>query len=165
MAGHAIRSGQLMERRVIGLSDRAIDEAARGLHATEAQVELGRAVDRMYGQYQKFSPAKRETLLHTTPFYPWYRNVLTFLTKVLPVDHPVKAALLADMSAVEEDWRKSHGLSTLHSIRSRRRTSPASRRSAASPASPATTSARRARVPCSTARACRRRCVAKSTRS
>jgi hypothetical protein len=111
MAGQAIRSGPLMEHRIHGLSDRAIQDAAHGLKGTHAQVQLGRAVDRMYGQYQKFSPAKRETLLHTTPFYPWYRNVVTFVTKTLPVDHPVKTALLTDISALEEDWRKSHGMS------------------------------------------------------
>lgn len=111
MAGQAIRSGQFMENHIRGLSDRAIQDAADGLHGTHAQVQLGRAVDRMYGQYQKFSPAKRETLLHTTPFYPWYRNVATFITKTLPVDHPLKTALLTDIEAMDEDWRKSHGLS------------------------------------------------------
>jgi hypothetical protein len=111
MAGQAIKQGPLMERHILGLTDKALTDAADGLRGSHAQVQLGRAVDRMYGQYQKFSPAKRETLLHTTPFYPWYRNVVTFLTKTLPVDHPVKTALLADISTVEEDWRKSHGLS------------------------------------------------------
>jgi hypothetical protein len=113
MAGQAIRSGRLMEHKIIGLSDRAITDAAKGLHGTEAQIELGRAVDRMYGRYQKFSPDVREQLLHFAPFAPWTANVVTFLTRVLPVDHPVKAALLADINALEEDWRKSHGLSLL----------------------------------------------------
>jgi hypothetical protein len=111
MAGQAIRQGPLMEGRLVGLTDKAIRDAARGLQGTEAQVQAARAVDRMYGQYQKFSPEKRETLLHSTPFYPWYRNTVTFLTQTLPVDHPVKAALVADLDAATEDWRKAHGLS------------------------------------------------------
>lgn len=111
MAGQAIKQGPLMQRHLLGLTDRAIHEAARGLQGTETQVQAARAVDRMYGQYQKFSPEKREHLLHTTPFYPWYRNVVTFLTQTLPVDHPLKAALVADLDAATEDWRKTHGLS------------------------------------------------------
>jgi hypothetical protein len=111
MAGKALKNGPLMERHIIGLSDKAVADAAKGLHATENQVELGRAVDRMYGAYAKFSPSKRETLLHTTPFWPWYSNAVTFLVKVLPADHPVITALIADVQQVEKDWRKAHGLS------------------------------------------------------
>jgi hypothetical protein len=111
MAGQAIRQGVLMQKHIIGLSDKAIQDAARGLHGTDAQVRVAREVDRMYGQYQKFSPEKREHLLHTTPFYPWYRNMAEFLIRTLPGDHPVKAALVANLDAATEDWRKAHGLS------------------------------------------------------
>jgi hypothetical protein len=113
MAGQAIREGRLMEDKIIGLSHRAITDAANGLRGTDAQVQLGRAVDRMYGRYQKFSPDRRETMLHTTPFASWYLNCATFIFKTLPVDHPLKTALLADIDALEEDWRKSHGMSLL----------------------------------------------------
>lgn len=108
MTGKALKTSPLMERHVIGLSDKAVHEAARGLHATENQVALGRAVDRMYGAYAKFSPAKRETLLHSTPFYPWYANSAKFLLKVLPADHPVTAAVIANANVLEADWRKAH---------------------------------------------------------
>jgi hypothetical protein len=111
MAGQAIRQGVLMQKHIIGLSDKAIQDAAKGLRGTDAQVRVAREVDRMYGQYQKFSPEKREHLLHTTPFYPWYRNMAEFLIRTLPGDHPVKAALVADLDAATEDWRKAHGLS------------------------------------------------------
>jgi hypothetical protein len=115
MAGQAIRQGPLMERRIVGLSDKAIKDAADGLRGSENQVALAREVDRMYGKYQKFSPDMRSLLLHWTPFLPWYLNVATFLGKVLPVDHPLQAALLADTSAATEEWRKSHRLSLLAS--------------------------------------------------
>lgn len=111
MAGQSIRQGPLMERRIVGLSDQALSDAAKGLKGTDAQVRLGREVDRMYGRYQRFSPDTRSLLLHWTPFAPWYINVATFLGKVLPVDHPAKAAMLANVDAVTEDWRKQHGLS------------------------------------------------------
>jgi hypothetical protein len=113
MAGQAIKNSPLMEKHIVGLSDKALEDAAKGLRGTHNQVALGRAVDRMYGQYQKFSPEKRSLLLHWSPFLPWYLNTATFLTKVLPVDHPVQAALLANISAAEEEWRKSHDLSLL----------------------------------------------------
>jgi hypothetical protein len=111
MAGQAIRQGVLMQKHIVGLSDKAIQDAAKGLRGTDSQVRVAREVDRMYGQYQKFSPEKREHLLHTTPFYPWYRNMAEFLIRTLPGDHPVKAALVADLDAATEEWRKAHGLS------------------------------------------------------
>jgi hypothetical protein len=111
MAGQAIKNSPLIERHIIGLSDAALTDAAKGLRGTHNQVALGRAVDRMYGRYSKFSPEKRSLLLHWTPFLPWYLNVATFLFKVLPADHPVTAALLADASEATEQWRKDHGLS------------------------------------------------------
>jgi hypothetical protein len=111
MAGQAMRNSPLMDKGILGLSDKAIHDAAQGLKATENQVHLARAVDRMYGQYQKFSPERRSLLLHWTPFLPWYLNTVTFLTKVLPVDHPIHAALVADANATTEDWRKAQHMS------------------------------------------------------
>jgi hypothetical protein len=111
MAGQAIKNMGLIDNHLIGLTDAAIKDAASGLRHTESQAALGRAVDRMYGRYQKFSPERRTLIMHWTPFLPWYLNVVTFLTKVLPVDHPVQAALLADINAAEQDWRKAHELS------------------------------------------------------
>lgn len=111
MLGKAIKNSPLMERHVIGLSDKAIKDAAAGLHGTESQVALGRTVDRMYGKYAKFNPEQRSLILHWSPFIPWYLNVATFLTRVLPVDHPVTTALVADTQAATEEWRKAHGLS------------------------------------------------------
>lgn len=111
MLGKAIKQGPLMERSTLGLSKKAIDDAARGLTETPAQIKYGADVERMYGKYKGFSPGKREFIMHSTPFLPWYINTATFLLKVLPVDHPVHAALLASLDAATEDWRKEHGLS------------------------------------------------------
>lgn len=111
MAGQALKNSAHMERRINGLSDRAIADAAKGLKGTEAQVELARAVDRMYGQYQKFSPDKRSLIMHWARFLPWFLNAGTFLTRVLPVDHPVMTALLVDINTAAEEWRKDEGLS------------------------------------------------------
>lgn len=111
MLGAALKRSPLMERSVLGLSDRAIADAARGLHGTEAQVQLARAVTRSYGKYSSFGPELRSFVQHWTPFLPWYLNVARFLTKTLPVDHPIHAALLADVDAATEEWRKASRLS------------------------------------------------------
>lgn len=111
MLGKALKDSPLMERSVVGLSDKAISDAAKGLHGTDAQVQLARAVQRAYGKYANFSPELRSLVQHWTPFIPWYLNVARFLTHTLPVDHPIHAALLADTDAATEEWRKAHHLS------------------------------------------------------
>jgi hypothetical protein len=111
MLGRALKKSPLMERRIIGLSDKAIEEAARGLRETPAQVALARDVQRAYGKYSNFGPALREAIVHWTPFIPWTLNAVKFLTSVLPKDHPVLSALIADADAATEDWRKAHRLS------------------------------------------------------
>jgi hypothetical protein len=113
MAGQAVKNLGLLDHHLIGLTDAAIKDAADKLQHTENQVAAVRALNRMYGKYQGFSPEMRSLLLHWTPFLPWYLNVATFLFKVLPVDHPVQTALLADINAAEEQWRKDHHLSLL----------------------------------------------------
>lgn len=110
MGGQAIKNLGFDAHHLNGLSDAAIKDAANGLRGTHNQVALARAVDRMYGQYSKFSPEMRTMLLHWTPYIAWSRNAVQFLAKVLPVDHPVKQALLASANAAEDDWRKQHGL-------------------------------------------------------
>jgi hypothetical protein len=112
MLGKALKNSPLMERSIIGLSDKAIQDAARGLQGTEHQVAAARAVERAYGKYAGFSPKQREIIMHWTPFLPWYLNTAQFLLSVLPKDHPLAAALVADTGVATEDWRKAQGLST-----------------------------------------------------
>jgi hypothetical protein len=111
MLGRALKKSPLMERSTAGLFGKAIDDAARGAQETHNQVALARTVQGAYGKYNNFGPALREAILHWTPFIPWALNATRFLTTVLPKDHPVMAALLADADAATEDWRKAHGLS------------------------------------------------------
>jgi hypothetical protein len=75
--------------KVIKISAKAAEDAAKGLKNTDAQVELGRQVDRMYGQYQKFGPGLRNAISTYTPFVSWTINAVNFLYRVLPADHPV----------------------------------------------------------------------------
>jgi hypothetical protein len=111
MTGQAIKNLGFQDEHIIGLMDGAIEDAANRLHETHNQLAAARAVNKMYGKYQGFSPEMRTLIMHWSPFAPWFFNSVYFLAKTLPFDHPVKAALLADASNAEEEWRKAHGLS------------------------------------------------------
>jgi hypothetical protein len=111
MLGRALKKSPLMDHHLIGLSDKAIHEAAQGLQNTETMNLLARDVQRAYGKYSNFGPALREAIVHWTPFVPWTLNAVRFLATVLPKDHPVLSSLIASADAAEEDWRKAHRLS------------------------------------------------------
>jgi hypothetical protein len=110
MLGRALRDHPLMADKVIKVSAKAAEDAAKGLKNTDAQVELGRQVDRMYGQYQKFGPGLRNAISTYTPFVSWTINAVNFLYRVLPADHPVLTSLIASANQATEDYRKKHGL-------------------------------------------------------
>lgn len=112
MLGKALRESPLMSDRVMKLSKTAIDEAAKGLKDTNAQVALGREVDRMYGRYGKFGPGMKRLVAGYTPFIAWTLNATRFILDVLPRDHPVATALLVSANQATEQWRKDHGLVT-----------------------------------------------------
>jgi hypothetical protein len=112
MLGRALKASPLLDRQIIGLSDKALRDAAEGLQDTAAMNQLARHVQRGYGKYSSFSPAMREMIVHWTPFVPWSLNAIKFLTSVLPKDHPVVSSLIASANVMEEDWRKAHRLST-----------------------------------------------------
>lgn len=112
MLGKALRDSPIMSDRAVKLSKTAIDEAARGLKDTNAQVALGREVDRMYGAYSKFGPGKKRLVAGYTPFIAWTLNATRFILDVLPRDHPVASAVLASANQASEEWRKDHGLVT-----------------------------------------------------
>jgi len=111
MAGHAIRHSPLMPEHLPGLLDRAIQQAADGLQHTPEQVAAGRTFDEMFGKYRNHSPETRSLLLHWTPFIPWFINAAKFIAFTLPVKHPIRQALLADISLAQEDWRKRNRIS------------------------------------------------------
>jgi hypothetical protein len=111
MLGRAIKESPLMERRVIGLSDKAIKDAAAGVKGSDAQIALAREVQKAYGKYSNYGPELRNAVIYWTPFLPWMLNVGRFLTATLPRDHPMHAAMVASLDAATEDWRKAHHLS------------------------------------------------------
>lgn len=110
MLGKALRDSPLMDDRLVKITNKAITEAAEGLRNTNAQVAAGRAVDRAYGKYSKFSPELRQLISTVTPFSAWWLNTARFLFDVLPRDHPVATGLLAAAENLTEEWREEHGL-------------------------------------------------------
>lgn len=110
MLGKALRDSHLMNGSILKLSNKSIEQAAHGLLNTNEQVRLAREVDRMYGQYSKFSPTIRRAVASYTPFIAWTLNAARFLLHVLPADHPALTALMANVSQATEEWRKTQGL-------------------------------------------------------
>lgn len=110
MLGKALRGSDLMDDHLVKLSRDAVDDAARGLTDTNNQVAFGRAVDRMYGRYGKLSPNERLIFAYYTPFMAWARNAAEFITRTLPVDHPVATGVLAALENATEEWREDHRL-------------------------------------------------------
>jgi hypothetical protein len=110
MAGQAIKNLGFQDTHILGLIDKAIDDAANGLKGTHNQVALA-ARSTGCTASTEVQPGDAELLLHWTPFSAVVHEHGKFLFRVLPIDHPVKAALVADASVAEEEWRKSHGLS------------------------------------------------------
>ena len=110
MAGKRIRE-TLMDDDLLKLSDKAISNAAKGIVDVNEAIALGRAVDRAYGRYSKFSPRQRYWVSTYTPFIAWSLNAVRFVYDVLPRDHPVLTGLLASAFVSSEDWRESKGLS------------------------------------------------------
>lgn len=110
MLGKEVRKSGLMDDKLLKLSKKAVDQAVRGLTDTNEQVAFGREIDRMYGQYGKYSPDRRKTIALYTPFIAWTLNAYRFMFQVLPQDHPLLTTLLVQAEFATEDWRKSHGL-------------------------------------------------------
>lgn len=109
MGGRAMRV-RMFDRKLPVVHQRAVDDFARGLRETPAQVELGRMVDRAYGKYAKFGPSMRQWVAEFTPFLAWTLNSIRFLGHTLPAEHPVLTALLAVNHEANHDWLLAHGL-------------------------------------------------------
>jgi hypothetical protein len=85
---------------------KAVEDAARGLKNTEAQVRFGRMVDDAYGKYSKWSPSTRRLIAGYTPFISWWLAATKFVFRVLPRDHPVVTSLMASSVTATRDWRE-----------------------------------------------------------
>jgi hypothetical protein len=88
----------------------AVRQAAEGLRGTNEQIAVARQIRRAYGQYEAFSPGMRKAVTYFTPFVAWYLNAIKFVYQVLPADHPVAFAMLAEAELATQEWREKMGL-------------------------------------------------------
>lgn len=109
MTGHYSRK-HIIPGGVLKVSRKAAQQAADGLTNTNEQVALARYVRDGYGNYTTYSPDMRRAIALYTPFVAWTINAVKFISVVLPRDHPVLTALIADMHQATAEWRKDHEL-------------------------------------------------------
>jgi hypothetical protein len=119
MLGHELKKGPLMDHRLVAISGKAMQDAADGLRNTSAQDAMAHQLQRAYGKYSAHSPAWREYIAHTTPFIPWFKNMVEFNISVMPKDHPIKSSLLASYHQADEDWRRRQNL-TYHDTKDKK---------------------------------------------
>jgi hypothetical protein len=110
MLGKAIRRSPLMSEHTFRLSQKAVEQASRGVLNTREQVQLGRQIDIMYGKYGKFSPTQRKAIAYYTPFIAWTLNATRFVYGTLPAGHPVATALITSAEMATDEWRKEQAL-------------------------------------------------------
>ena len=110
LLGKVLRDSGLMDHTVLGLSKRAMREAAKGLTDTPTQALLAKKLNDAYGKYQGFSPGGRKVIAEYTPFAAWWLSSMTFIGKVLPRDHPALLAMIASAEQATEEWRLAQGL-------------------------------------------------------
>lgn len=95
------------------LGPKVVEELAQGLAKTDTQVAYGRLIDRIYGQWDKNSPAARRFLIDYAPFGQWLRASTTYVLVTFPKHHPIKAGVLAGLTSMTEDERKKLGLTKI----------------------------------------------------
>jgi hypothetical protein len=88
----------------------AVQDLARGLRNTDKQNQYARAVEEIFGNWGKNSPAARRFLTNLAPFWMWARAATKFVTITLPVHHPIKTGLIAAAEDMTEQERKRLGL-------------------------------------------------------
>jgi hypothetical protein len=84
--------------KAIRMQEDVAREVARGLLGTPKQVQFARAADDILGKYGRFSPSTRRAIQTFAPFLPWFLNAARFVGYALPVHHPAKTALLANVT-------------------------------------------------------------------
>lgn len=110
LAGKKLRDLHQESRTFAKLSEKAVQEALQGLKGTPTQVEMARFARRTYGKYEAHSPQMRKWIEMYTPFVAWTLNAARFIFDVLPRDHPVLTAFMADIVNSQEEWLKEVGL-------------------------------------------------------
>lgn len=95
--------------KAIAMQHDVAQEVARGLLGTPKQEQFARYADEVLGKYSRFSPGTRRVIQTFAPFLPWFLNAARFVGYTLPVRHPAKTALLANVELTLHDDIEAHG--------------------------------------------------------
>jgi hypothetical protein len=97
--------------KALRMQEDVAKEVAQGLLGTPKQVQFARYADEVLGKYSRFSPDTRRVIQTFAPFLPWFLNAARFVYWTLPVKHPLKTALLANVEVTLrkdlDDFRKT----------------------------------------------------------
>lgn len=94
----------------MSVQPQAIKDAAQGLRGTNAQIQLGRSMADMLGEWKTFGPTQRKILYDYLTFGAWAYNATKFVFWTLPAKHPVKTALIVAMETLTLEERRKLGL-------------------------------------------------------
>lgn len=104
MLGRHLKQTHL-DNKLIGLSKKSIEQAAKAMSDPAARAQAGRSVRGDYGNYNVFTPGAREGLMHWSPFMPWMVNAAKFPVHTAK-KHPVAALTTNNAVAGTYDKRK-----------------------------------------------------------
>ena len=89
---------------------KALQDAVDGMTDTNTQHRYGQAVDNVFGQWGKNSPAARSFLSTYAPFAQWARASAKFVFLTMPKDHPIVTSMLTAIVEMTEEERQKLGL-------------------------------------------------------
>lgn len=93
------------------ITDDIVDDLARGYIDPAKSIQLAKRVEQTTGQWTGNSPMARTILSGYAPFGMWTRAATKYVLYTLPVQHPIKTAILTNIAQMTEDERKALGLS------------------------------------------------------
>jgi hypothetical protein len=111
--GHLLRD-QIQEftgswLQTLRTSEKAWNEAKRGMTDTPTQHLLLDQAHELLGKYDSWSPTMRAIVQGPAPFLPWMLNAARFVYWTMPVHHSALTAFLTEGRAVgRETWKEQH---------------------------------------------------------
>ncbi len=91
--------------------DGAYTDLAKGLTNTKTQVAYGRAIEQVFGKWNRLGRLEKDALGYYVPFGLWIRAAYSFVGITLPRHHPIKVAIGSAIEQMTEEDRIALGLS------------------------------------------------------
>lgn len=92
------------------IGDGAFKDLLDGTRNTPKQIQYAKAVEQVFGNWGKNSPAARHILTNFAPFWQWARASTRFVFMTMPAHHPIKTALIAAAAEMTQGERERLGL-------------------------------------------------------